>query len=398
MACVTWGPVREESPASGTKFFMACNRDPLGYYAALGLDPSASTGEVKRAFKARAQQLHPDRNHSREATVKFQFLNQAHQVLSDSSHRSEYDASSCLSKEDADIQKPASAPVTPIVCCVCGKVSAQPRYVIYRYVVSFVVATRRSGHQGVFCAGCGAKRAYKDSLITWILGWWGVHWGPIYSAQALVHNMLGGEQPALSNFKVLGLQAAHFASNDRMDLARQLADQALELSIKIPAFRKGQESAADRDLKRMLAAIQSTTQAPTRSFKRSWGTGSASFRLQASAIGLVAVAMLAALVSGARANRTAHRYAAPTDIATTTEPAKTAIPPGSRGFQLETSLAPTGKAADTAQNDPTNERLGSTAFDQPIQPLPRTGQVYTIRNSRAHDTIAPLKVMLKGLR
>jgi curved DNA-binding protein CbpA len=39
---------------------MSANRDSLGYYAILGVDPSASIGQIKKAFKAKAQELHPD--------------------------------------------------------------------------------------------------------------------------------------------------------------------------------------------------------------------------------------------------------------------------------------------------------------------------------------------------
>lgn len=282
---------------------MASNRDPFEYYAVLGVDPSASIDKIKKAFKAKAQQLHPDRNPSAEATRQFQYLNQAYQVLSNSHSRSEYDANTYLFVEHSDVEKRTSAPVAPIICCVCGKISAQPRYAIYRHVVSFVVATHRGGHQGVFCAKCGAKRAYKNSLTTWILGWWGIPWGPIYSVQAILHNMLGGEQPPLSNFRLLGMQAAHFASNGRMDFARLLADQALTFATKISEFENGQASGADRDLKGLLMAIQSAKQPQTRGLKQSWGTGSASFRFQASASGFIVVALLALIISGAHTSR-----------------------------------------------------------------------------------------------
>jgi hypothetical protein len=108
--------------------------------------------------------------------------------------------------------------VRAIACCVCGNISVQPRYVIYRQVVSLLFATHRGGCQGVFCAECGAKQAYRSSLVTWIFGWRGVPWGPIYSIHAIIRNMCGGEQPAINNFRVLSMQAAHFAAEDRMNL------------------------------------------------------------------------------------------------------------------------------------------------------------------------------------
>ena len=115
--------------------------------------------------------------------------------------------------------------------------------------------------------------------------------------------MLGGEQPALSNFRVLAMQAAHFASNERIDLARLLADQALEFASKAPVFEKHQESAADRDLKGLLMAIRSATPTPTRGLKRSWGTGSFSFRIQAGTASFITIALVGALISGAHITR-----------------------------------------------------------------------------------------------
>ncbi len=205
----------------------------------------------------------------------FQRLNEAYRVLGDVDSRSEYDAQSYVFEEQQ--QEPSRVSVHRIVCSVCGKISVQPRYVIYRQVVSFLFATYRTGCQGVFCAKCGARRAYKTSGITWLLGWWGIPWGPIYSIHAIIRNMVG-DRPALTNFRVLAMQAAHFASENRMDLARLLTDQALQFVPKIPTFCSNQESSADRDLRALLAAIRDSTPAAARPLKASWGIKSSPFR------------------------------------------------------------------------------------------------------------------------
>ena len=41
------------------------NRDPKGYYSILDVPPDASAAEIKRGFRFRAKDLHPDRNPSR---------------------------------------------------------------------------------------------------------------------------------------------------------------------------------------------------------------------------------------------------------------------------------------------------------------------------------------------
>lgn len=67
-------------------------RVQLDYYAVLDLDPSADPVEVNAAFRRLAWRYHPDRNPAPGATLQFQDINEAHQVLSDPERRAEYDA------------------------------------------------------------------------------------------------------------------------------------------------------------------------------------------------------------------------------------------------------------------------------------------------------------------
>jgi hypothetical protein len=189
---------------------MAGNHDPCGYYSVLGVKKSATSDEIKRAFKAKAQQLHPDKNPAPDATRQFQLVNEAYRILGDAEARAEYDAQSYKTQDANPLS--AGSSVEAITCSICHKISAQPRYVIYRHVVSLIFVTWRGGHQGIFCSKCGSKQAYEDSLRTWLLGWWGIPWGPIYSGQAIISNMFGGKQPALNNFRILSWQAFYFAA------------------------------------------------------------------------------------------------------------------------------------------------------------------------------------------
>ena len=63
------------------------------YYANLGISPSATTEEIRRAFRQLALRYHPDVNRSPEATDKFQEITVAYQTLIDPARRAEYDAS-----------------------------------------------------------------------------------------------------------------------------------------------------------------------------------------------------------------------------------------------------------------------------------------------------------------
>ena len=63
-----------------------------GMYDALGVDPAATEGELKRAYYKRSLKLHPDKNpDDPEASTKFQEVARAYQVLSDPAMRARYD-------------------------------------------------------------------------------------------------------------------------------------------------------------------------------------------------------------------------------------------------------------------------------------------------------------------
>ena len=62
------------------------------YYEVLGVDRGASDGEVKKAFRRLARDLHPDVNtHDPEAEEKFKEAAEAYEILSDPDRRSTYD-------------------------------------------------------------------------------------------------------------------------------------------------------------------------------------------------------------------------------------------------------------------------------------------------------------------
>ena len=67
---------------------MSSKRD---YYEVLGLDKSASAGDIKAQYRKLALKFHPDRNKSAEAGEHFKEISEAYAVLSDQQKRQTYD-------------------------------------------------------------------------------------------------------------------------------------------------------------------------------------------------------------------------------------------------------------------------------------------------------------------
>lgn len=62
------------------------------YYAVLGINKSASSDEIKKAFRKLAVKYHPDRNPGdKSAEDRFKEISEAYEVLSDSEKRQKYD-------------------------------------------------------------------------------------------------------------------------------------------------------------------------------------------------------------------------------------------------------------------------------------------------------------------
>ncbi len=64
----------------------------LDYYEVLGVTRSASSDEIKKAYRKLAIKFHPDKNpDNKDAEEKFKEASEAYQILSDSNNRSKYD-------------------------------------------------------------------------------------------------------------------------------------------------------------------------------------------------------------------------------------------------------------------------------------------------------------------
>lgn len=265
--------------------------DPLGYYRILEVSQTASAAEIKAAFRRKAMEYHPDRCTLPNATGLFQKVNAAYRVLGDPESRGRYDTSKVETTDSArSATQGTAAPrgPDPICCSVCGKVSAQPQYVIFYRVVSFLIATRREPVQGVYCSKCAERTSLKATAFTWVFGWWGFPFGPIYTIHALFVNMLGGKRPIDVNARVLAHQAWYLAATGHMDVARAVAEQALALSLKISPKADEAGTRLRAQLDAFIASFP--PQSPTQRLTKVWARLRRPFFIQ---FGVMAAAVAA---------------------------------------------------------------------------------------------------------
>lgn len=67
---------------------MTTKRD---YYEVLQVGKNASEEDIRKAFRKKAMEYHPDRNKAKDASERFKEVNEAYQVLSDAERRTRYD-------------------------------------------------------------------------------------------------------------------------------------------------------------------------------------------------------------------------------------------------------------------------------------------------------------------
>ncbi|WP_339313996.1 hypothetical protein [Paenibacillus sp. FSL M7-0896] len=78
---------------------------------------------------------------------------------------------------------------------IMSQIQQGGKFVIYTYCFSVVLMTfRRSSDIYFIKAGEGSvKKGLKYTLLTFLVGWWGIPWGPIYSIGAFITNFKGGK-------------------------------------------------------------------------------------------------------------------------------------------------------------------------------------------------------------
>lgn len=195
--------------------------DVWGYYAALGVAPSASASEIKSAYRTLAKVHHPDSTTS-QGDAEIKRINEAYATLSDPDRRATYDSAS-INPESAEAG--TDERIAPLRCSRCNKIAAQVRYLIFWRVYSLILATVRTPVQGLFCSTCAKAEALRSTTITALLGWWGVPWGPVWTIACGFQNATGGKQDKERNEAYAWYNVVAFIQAKQMAIAYALADK-----------------------------------------------------------------------------------------------------------------------------------------------------------------------------
>ena len=78
---------------------------------------------------------------------------------------------------------------------IVAAVDAGGRFVVYQWAVSIIIASFRNSTDILFVPGTSNRvvRGLPYTFLSFVLGWWGIPWGPIYTVQALWQNLSGGK-------------------------------------------------------------------------------------------------------------------------------------------------------------------------------------------------------------
>ncbi len=153
---------------------MASHRKDL--YGLLGVDRRATEEAIRKAFRERAKQLHPDRNPGTDAAEQFKCIVEAYNILVDSQRRGRYMRTllllyctwfvlrigSCGSRWFSLTWVNYGVPLVPLLFLVRSTVSACYTHVSTQpCMIAMVLCHDARGLQPMPCA------CTKSSLVTW---------------------------------------------------------------------------------------------------------------------------------------------------------------------------------------------------------------------------------------
>jgi hypothetical protein len=300
----------------------------------LGISSSATADEIKAAFRRLAKETHPDHSNSSNANARFQAINQAHEILGNPEKRAAYDNIQYQATREEDA---TSQIVEPVVCSKCHKITAQPRYAVFWYVVSVFLATFRNPLQGIYCATCARKVALQASIISAVVGWWGIPWGPIHTVKEILKNASGGYEPPDSREALLWRNAVAFASRGNGALAYALARD----------LRRARDEKISQGAIKLMEYLRSKGVDPDEAYlKPAWEKSSSQFALH-----LLALALVPAVIFAIVAFNGAGNSSASTQLPSWQT--MSAAPDQAADTSTESTPSTSGSSVDATSNVPT---------------------------------------------
>lgn len=138
-AAAAGSPSASSSPASPAEGTATAASRSGSYYDFMGVTPTATTAEIRKAYTRKALEMHPDKNpDDPNATAKFQELMKVYNVLSSEETRATYDRNGSV--DDTDV---AATPVNPLAE-VLGAAFLEPLVGQLRFFLFFESSTRFS--------------------------------------------------------------------------------------------------------------------------------------------------------------------------------------------------------------------------------------------------------------
>ena len=88
------------------------------------------------------------------------------------------------------------------------------KFVVYQFAISLLVITFRRSSDIYFVRANenGVVKGLPYTLLTFVLGWWGIPWGPIYSIGSLYNNLKGGKDITQEVLQSINASAAQRAA------------------------------------------------------------------------------------------------------------------------------------------------------------------------------------------
>ena len=68
------------------------------------------------------------------------------------------------------------------------------KFIVYQFCISVILITFKRNSKVFFIRGgkSAAAKSLPYTLLSLLLGWWGIPWGPIYTISTLIKNFGGG--------------------------------------------------------------------------------------------------------------------------------------------------------------------------------------------------------------